>query len=650
MYPVSWLKHEKNLMRAVHAGAIWTDVTRYKSCQAASPKCYHCQHHTGDLHHLLWVCPAFASFRESVWSLLGSQDPSMIPRELALHGFCPRQSAASSGPLWCGGEDPYTFDAACCALFGGHPSAQWASLDMLAFLLKGRASYDMALDVAPVPAHGLSNLPAVFANGCSRAMLAGMEVGGAGVILAATHAVERTTAGSLFEDCVFGGHLGERSRRAPLRGPCISTDRADCLALLLAALVPGPLSITVSSDAVYMAAQQALHRVATTNTPATSAHVVPVSFAWYNPFWSLKSDGDLYAVFEAVVRAKGPRAFAVARLPRASSERDSREGRIATADWHGLDLARKAAAQAAREVASPCQAVAPVLHERRRTLVRLVHAIQSSMVGILKHDSHLRGRPAPMQHSTRVTILAAIPCPQQPLQEVELRRFSAPFMEQSSAPSNWQAALRNFLLETRWAKAQSQGAPLLLLLVLFERISGFKVYPQNKLVDRALAIQPSLRETLHAFRKSLATLINDILHPDTRSQFRIAAKGMHALNALAITGYTPVLAVWPIAPPELWKQCATDVLRMRSSLPIGWHQRLLEGSLSLTRQQLNLGGIPPWRRSAVGPSQGQSVESSPARPVYGIRCLTPSCLCVIPLKGKPSREVTSWPKVRCPPL
>ena len=147
--------------------------------------------------------------------------------------------------------------------------------------------------------------------------------------------------------------------------------------------------------------------------------------------------------------------------------------------------------------------------------------------------------------------------------------------------------------------------------------------PHTHASTRVLAIQPSLKEVLLAFRKAIDTVAARDMHPDMRHSFKIRASGKHCLADLALFGFTPVLASWPVVQGGDWELATQALLKVRRDLPADWGSQLKEGRLCLTRLQLSLGGSPPWRK----PSRARGVVSVRGGAVHGetflIRCGVP---------------------------
>eukprot|EP00969_Alexandrium_andersonii_P283006 12510583-Alexandrium_andersonii.AAC.1 len=58
-------------------------------------------------------------------------------------------------------------------------------------------------------------------------------------------------------------------------------------------------------------------------------------------------------------------------------------------------------------------------------------------------------------------------------------------------------------------------------------------------------VAPSVRQLLHAFRRSFLQTVNDWVHPDDRKLFRSKGTSAHCLRTMAIRGYLASCPMWP---------------------------------------------------------------------------------------------------------
>ena len=198
-------RQERNLLRAIMAGAIWTDVDRWKAAQASSAACFHCNHHTSDLKHLLWHCPAFSSARQAVLGLLRQErlDFEQLPQALLVHGLAPVLPASVVGPIfgqWSPEQQhPHQLEA---FLGQGFPDCLRDQGTVLA-ALKGRADYE-AVITSPSIQETASSTHEIFTDGSAiYASDPVLRYGGAAVLLSPQLAAQQIDGD--FHDFTLGG-------------------------------------------------------------------------------------------------------------------------------------------------------------------------------------------------------------------------------------------------------------------------------------------------------------------------------------------------------------------------------------------------------------------------------------------------------------
>ena len=192
----------------------------------------------------------------------------------------------------------------------------------------------------------------------------------------------------VFNEHVWGGTLGERSRHAPVRGATVSSSRAEAMAIGIACLLPEPLHIASDSQVAITNVGKAVTR-ALARPPCHLENTI-VSTAWHNDFWAVRADGDIYAIIEDIIHARGS-PIVLAKVKAHLDRSAIIEGRISSADWHGNDLADQIATGAARGVSEPYRELLACLSARKKRAHVLVRAVPQCTLCILRADSSARG-------------------------------------------------------------------------------------------------------------------------------------------------------------------------------------------------------------------------------------------------------------------
>ena len=428
------------------------------------------------------------------------------------------------------------------------------------------------------------------------------------------------------------GALWGKGKAHPLAGMDATGARGELLAFLISMLLPGPVQVAISSLALVGQIKALLAML-----PIIGIGIDRVGGQWFSPKYCFSTDGDLWALAQDIILARGTATISCRFVPAGLSRQEAGRQELAEGDWYGSDIAMRAAADGLGPVQASQNRFMKVLMERRLKALRVVHAVQDMQVDILREDSKIRGHlKALSPKDPKRCILAPIQPPEG--QAMEVRRcHGVAWMRERQ--DTWRGALHSFMIEHEWIVA-TEPLPLIGLLVAFELATGAKA--QTTLQRRMLEARACVRELALAFRKELQEVLRHSLHPGDAGEFRICSTGKHAFSCLGIKGYMPCINMWPRLDAEGWGRVSEGLISLRPRLQSGWREAMATGKLAMPWTSLSLKGVPQWRDLS-----GCRRRPSGAGDTGGFTLVCTECTAHIYLTTKPVREGSSWPKVRC---
>ena len=481
-YPKGTSPQHVSLLKAVHAGAMWTPHEMAKTGLIDSPKCRECGCPRADLEHLLWHCPFYEEHRQQCKQALGTIQPEDLPRSLALHGLAPELSGASIGPLWAseGGEGHFYVDPWITAHFGEHVDASVMTARFISDWIAGQ----VPSPVCPrIPREGAlpPREPNIFTDGSLVNGKSSIPRAGAGLWMDRDTRPCLSNPASPIHDLVHEHAACAGGCWAPVIGPCSSSTRAEVLAFLLALMAPGSAHICTDSQALVQGFAFVLKALAMPESCGQwelSEDGDCFEVTSFGPELALRSDGDLWALIACAITQKAHRSVILSTVKSHLHIQHVLIGCLSEWRWAGNAFADECARKASEPKEFWHETLARALDARRDRLERIVRAVQSMHVTILLKASE-RNAVAKKVESGRPKAFIAVQLPRPPpdTELIEPRRHRSIFGF-SPARGTWLAELEAFILQAQWrpVSTPADGMPLLLLLILFEQLTGAVVH------------------------------------------------------------------------------------------------------------------------------------------------------------------------------
>ena len=630
-YPQEWAAKDRNLVRALQIGGVWSDQARHKAGMSESDCCSFCGQAKGDTFHLLWQCSCFEEQRNSAVLAMRQEgmEPQDLPKALTVHGLAPAVLACAEGPLWAREGGPQAAFHPAIVERLGHMPAWMRTIAKAGQAMRGSVSYEGHLTL-PTGLPRAPEEPNMYIAADGTMDCPELRTIGVGIYIPEGTYPEHSM--QEFEEHTHAG--GEtRGRAVCLEGWSATMARANALGILIACLLPGPVHIGTENRC----ACERFRKIA-----ATSRHDVQmedtVSLEWANPAQVNAPDGDLWSLIQEALKRRGYESMRVSYCKGPVSVARVDKGLLREADWLGLTRAKEWATRARRHRGIWWMALEKDLQSRVTRAQALFHQILRAILAVLRASADKRALlercTAPALHAVLVTDLHL------PMGgEVEVRAFRV--MSSMPATHTWQQALHAFIRTREWqATGQETMVPWVVILVMFEVASSMKVVRAQ--VKSPFRAPQTVREALALLVREFKEAVKG-LHPESQGHFTQVATGHHCLLKVGLKGYTTGIRCWPMLGERHMRVTIQKLLTLKIRLPRMWRLMLTEGCLRVSPEPINFKRALIWRTQSSRPVlDGLGVVGG-----YSITCPA-ACSARIQLNSKPSREGTMWPKVRCP--
>ena len=486
-------ERDKMLLRAILCGGVWNGFLLGKAKKEDVP-CRFCGKRDGD-GHLFWECtfPPLQHVRDlPEFAFLMTLDRSRWPRCLLWHGWLPGLSGMAGNRPWASSfGELASFHLENC--LGSYPvdfSAAWSPPDYW-------DADDIALEM---PDH-----PNIWTDGSREdySSIGGFEVAGAGTYLPASEiAFDHSVWGTVEE---YGDARLERCRAfLPVPGVLQSVQRAEFWGAIVALQAYWPCHLGIDNLNVVRSIGSLLE---------ADCLAKPLA---------LVKDGDLIALVQHMIRARGRDTVRVTKVKGHAEEVDVHQGRVRLVDKQGNAEADVAADLGRRHQGE-------VLIDARRKLLGarsywypIVTDLHRFMIAIARvsvnHDGRGGTAPDPLvwdqgsrpkvrRHEVRVTVdLASLPGPPGFLSSDWVQVHAGPITGADIAAWPYSVGIlvrfSAFLGTLHWPSGAVDmghfGVSFLELLILFEQWSGQRLLSEKVTRPHVRAGRPILVSSVPA--------------------------------------------------------------------------------------------------------------------------------------------------------
>ncbi|WP_353239581.1 hypothetical protein, partial [Limnohabitans sp.] len=594
-------KEQRSDLGSIQAGGLWTASTLFAAGLLDSPNCPWCGGAPEDLEHLWWVCPAMAEERRRALSAM-QVDHRQLPNALAIHGLAPELGNCVHLAFWAGASDQNANVALGARADVGHIPEQAAAEAGIPGGVASRLTMRQLLHriagpfthFVPGPVSGVSDRAPDEINCFTDGGVAFFAAGPAAL----------PAWGGMFRGIVDEDGTGVISRSAwteqdrdefrfwgQLDGQALSSTRAEGWAIIGAHTIPRALHIGIDNA---------------TALRHFNSILSGDSREWSRP-WGMRPDGDMWAILERIVVARGRAASRGTKVKGHATATDVLQGVVSAEVQQGNDTADRMVQRGQATFGERRRALCRLHDERTQAYGKLVGAIQAMMLAIIASTRKRReeltstvfgggSRPQRLVHACAPTLGDRAAARR-------IRPCTHTLVPNSgSGPAGWRGHVVGYLCGLEWVPWEDSHpdsrCSWLELLIDFEISTGATVREAGLLLKDSASLlrrESSIRETVTLFREEVLGQIRRCLTADVRNLFA-PCRGRARFATLGVRTCTACFRAWPAWDRGRHVEVLCRVLEQRGIAIQRARAGLTAGDLVIPEGKINMARPAVWRQ------------------------------------------------------